>query len=199
MTRVLAIDLGKTMGFGLLGGKRVLFGSREVVKRWSPYGASFLGLWAAIQALIDTHKPDYIAVARPFVRLDMPEPAPGQPEDPFRKYNDTTQNLVPMFGGFVVLHMVAAKNCKPVEVVEESAARSLMLGEGMCPRASARAKAAVMQACRDRGWLVEDDHAGDALCVGAAVLERLEPGQAHETTPLFIAAQPARKPRKAAR
>lgn len=184
------------MGFGLLGGKRVLFGSREVVKRWTPYGASFLSLWMNIQALIDAYKPTHLACARPFVRLDVPEPDPADRENPYRKYNDTTQNLVPMFGGFVVLHMVGARNCIPVVVIDESSARSLLLGEGNCPRASLAAKLAVNQACRDRGWASDSLDATDALCIGAAALEQLEPAVAHQTTPLFISAQASPPPRK---
>lgn len=182
--RVLGIDLGKQMGFGLLGGAAVLSGSREVVKKWAPFGPSWLILEGRLQELIDQHKPDILGVARPFVRRGRGG-----------AMVDTPQNLVPMFGQFAIFHRTAAVNRLRVEEFEESDARSIMLGRDM-PFGSERLKAAIIQACRDRGWPCCDDHAGDALCIAAAVLERLNPRQAHQTTPLFTTAQ--RRRRKAA-
>lgn len=182
--RVLAIDLGRQLGFGLLGGERVLSGSREVVKRWSPLGPSFLMLEDKIQGLIDIHMPNVLACATPFVRRGRGG-----------AMIDTPQNLVPMFGCYAVLHMLAADNRIPLETIEESHARSVMLGRFM-PRKSDAVKLAIQKACRERGWPVCDDHAGDALCIAAAITERLAPAEAHLTTPLFIAASAHPPPRK---
>lgn len=178
MTAVLGIDLGKTTGWGLLGRPKVLSGSFEVVKRWAPLGAQLLTLEACLHGLIARHRPDVLACAKPFVRRG----AGGA-------MIDTPQNLVPMFAGFAVLHMLAAAMGVPLETIEESDARSIMLGRDM-PQGSARVKLAIWNACRARGWPVEDGdghHDTDALCVGSAIVERLDPARAYETTPLFQA------------
>lgn len=186
MPRVLAFDLGKHLGFGLLGVGDPVSGSREILKRWSPLGPSFLILEDMLLSLINQHNPDVLAVALPFVRLG-----------PRASMIDTPQNLVPMFGAFAILNRVAAVKCLRLETIEESDARSIMLGRDL-PWKSAAIKAAIIQACRDRGWPCCDDHAGDALCIAAAILERLDPGQAYQTTPLFTTtAPPPRRRRRA--
>lgn len=173
--RVLAFDIGKRCGFGLLGGNRILSGSHEIVETWDPLGAKLKRLETHFFTLIDEYKPDVLAVARPFVR-----------------YGDTPKNLVPMYGGFAVLHLVAYRADLRLEVMQESDARKTMLGKD-CPRASAKVKLAIKQACRDRGWPCCDDHAGDALCIASAVTEKLNPTKAHMTTPLFQAKRRRRR------
>ena len=111
---------------------------------------------------------------------------------------DTPDNLVPMFGAFVLLHRLAQVRGLPLLVEQESDARSHLVGKNMMMAKSEAIKKAVMQACRDRGWPCRDDHAGDALCIAAAALERLQPKKAHQTTPLFIAASGAGKRRRKA-
>lgn len=180
MPRVLSFDLGKTLGFGLLEpGQPARSGSYEIVKKWSPFGDALVILENRLNGLIILHQPTHLAVARPFVRRGVGG-----------AMIDTPQNLVPMFGAFAIMHRLAAMCGLPVRQIEESDARSIMLGEDM-PQASAPLKAAIMQACRDRGWPVKDDHAGDALCIASAILERLQPSKAHQTTPLFQAAAAA--------
>lgn len=184
MLRVLSIDIGKQLGFGLLGpGVTVRSGSLEILQSWHPLGAAALTFENRVGGLIDQHQPTHLAVARPFVRR-------------FRgKMIDTPDNLVPMFGAFMVLHRLAAvRGLPPPLVMQESDARSHLVGKNMMMAKSAAIKKAVMQACRDRGWPCRDDHAGDALCVAAAALEQLQPSRAHQTTPLFVAASAAGKP-----
>lgn len=186
MVRLLAIDIGKQMGFGLIGpGVETRSGSREILKTWHPLGDAALVFEAKVGELIDLHCPTHMAVARPFVRR-------------FRgKMIDTPDNLVPMFGAFMVLHRLAAvRGLPPPLVIQESDARSHLVGKNMLAAKSAVIKEAVIRACRDRGWPVCDDHAADALCIAAAALERLQPRRAHQTTPLFIASQAQKQKRR---
>lgn len=193
--RVLAFDIGKTLGFGLLGGERTLSGSHEIVKRWTPLGESLLKLEDRMHSLILAHKPNVLACARPFVRERQWKPTV---EAFLEQRYDTPLNLVPMFSGYGFLHGLAAAVGLRLELIEESDARSILLGN-MLPQRSDKVKAAVMQACRDRGWPVTDDHAGDALCVAAAITERLDPAQSYEMTPLFQAAPTMRQRRRKVR
>lgn len=183
--RVLGIDLGKRTGFGLLGGDEVLSGSLEVTENWAPLGAKMRRLGGILRKTITLHKPDIIAVATPFVRRGKKG-----------AMRDTPQNLVPMFGQYTVLHMLADDMGIPIEALEEGEARRVLLGKFL-PGKSDPIKRAIIQACRDRCWPCTDDHAGDALCMAAAVVERHSRHDKHETTPLFIA-MPAkkRKPRR---
>ena len=181
--------MGKRTGFGLLGGDEVLSGSLEVTDNWTPLGSKMRRLGGKLRTLITDMRPDLIGVARPFVR-------PFAFKAGKRVVKDTTQNLVPMYGAFTVLHMLADDMGIPIEVLEEGEARRVFLGKFL-PGKSDAIKRAIIQACRDRGWPCTDDHAGDALCVSAALVERHSPSAKHETTPLFIA-MPAkkRKPRR---
>lgn len=187
MPRVLAIDLGKRAGYAVMGGPRVLSGSHEIVKRWAPLGASLLTLEDRLYTLILAHKPDVVACATPFVRRGRGG-----------AMIDTPVNLVPMFCCFGVLHMLCDAMGIRLETIEESRARKVMLGDFL-PRKSAAVKEAIMRACRSQGWPVTNDHAGDALCIAAAITERLDPAKSYEMTPLFQAAptmRSRRKPRK---
>ena len=184
MVPVLSLDIGKQLGFGLLAPDEVRSGSLEILQTWHPLGASSLTFEARVGGLIDKHRPTHLAVARPFVRYSR------------GRMIDTPDNLVPMFGAFVLLHRLAQVRGMPLLVEQESDARSHLVGKNMMMAKSEAIKKAVMQACRDRGWPCRDDHAGDALCVAAAALERLQPKKAHQTTPLFIAAGGARQKRR---
>lgn len=190
MVRVLALDIGKNLGFGLLdsASPEVKSGSLEILQTWHPLGAAALTFERRVEELIDKFKPTHIAVARPFVRRGRGG-----------VMVDTPDNLVPMFGAFVLLHrIVQVRGLPPLMVEQESDARSHLVGKNMMMAKSVAIKRAVMQACRDRGWPCRDDHAGDALCIAAAALERLQPKKAHQTTPLFIAAGAPPKRRKSA-
>ena len=188
MVRLLAIDIGKQLGFGLLAPDEVRSGSLEILQTWHPLGASSLTFEDRVGALVDKYRPTHMAVARPFVRRGRGG-----------VMIDTPDNLVPMFGAFVLLHRLAQVRGLPLLVEQESDARSHLVGKNMMMAKSEAIKKAVMQACRDRGWPCRDDHAGDALCIAAAALERLQPKKAHQTTPLFIGASaPPKRRRKAA-
>lgn len=170
------------MGFALLdsASKEVRSGSREILKSWSPFGAALLTLERKLEQLIAQHKPDVLGVARPFVRR-----------------GDTPMNLLPMFCAFGILVRLAEVQKLSLEIIQESDARSVMLGKGNMPRGSAALKLAIMKACRARSWPACDYEASDALCIAAAVMEKLRPGYAHETTPLFATAPRARRKKSA--
>lgn len=185
-SKTLAFDLGRQLGFAVLGGREVLSGSHEIVKRWSPLGASLLKLEDRLYSLIKLHKPNAVAVARPFVR-----------QGSGGRMIDTPQNLVPMYCGFGCLNMLCAAMGIHLEVVDENEARRQFVGEGNLPAKSEAIKAAIMWECRNRGWVCRDNHAGDAICVAAAAIEKMDPDKSYEMTPLFMAAPTVRARRKA--
>lgn len=183
---VLAIDLGKSLGFGVAGGAELHAGCFQLFDAWWPLGRSAHILRRKFNELIDEFNPDMLGVARPFVRYGKKGGG----------ILDTPQNLIPQFGAFYLLHEVAEDRGLPVPyVMQESEARSLLLGPDY-PRDSERAKQAVWQACLDRGRRCPTKDASDALCVALGVLERLQPGRAHESTPLFTAAPKKAPPRR---
>lgn len=173
MTAILAIDLGRTVGWGLVGRQPMpIWGSAMVVKQWSPLGASLLVLEDRLHKLITRLKPDMLATATQF----------------FDVRNAATTNLIPLYTQFGILNMMAETMRLPIMMVEESMARSAFLGRGNTPRGSKAKKAAVIRACEERGWMVTDDHQADALCVATYAQARANPARAYETTPLFNAA-----------
>lgn len=185
MPKILGIDLGKDTGWGLLGDGRPRFGTLKIVSQWQPFGDCMLVLEDKLHKLILKQRPDRIAVARPFVRKSK------------GKMYDTPQNLLPMYGAFTTLMMLAATMKIPVDVVEEGAARSRLVGKNMLRRKSADAKADVMLAWVSRGLDVKTSHEGDALCVAMEGRAMAVRGREYETTPLFEAAATVR-PRRAA-
>ncbi len=182
MPAVLGIDLGKHLGFGLVGRGKPVSGTFEICQRWAPLGPNLLKLEERLHGLIVQHKPDILATAIQFVNLRQA----------------TTLNLVPIFGGFAVLNMLAAATGLPLEFTYEGSARGAFIGAGMVPKGSAKIKEAVIRACRDRGWPATDEHAADALCVASWALGKAVPGRAYETTPLFQAAPTMRLRRRRA-
>lgn len=181
--RTLGIDLGKQTGWGALGsGHPPRFGSMKIVAQWQPLGDSLLILEDHLHKLILRHRPDQLAVARPFVRTRF----------------DTPQNLLPMYGCFTVLCMMASSMKLPLIVVNESAARTRLVGKNMLRRKSAQAKQDVIQAWRSRGVEVTDDHEADALCVALEAIAQADPTRDYATTPLFDAAATVRARRSAA-
>lgn len=187
MTTVLGIDLGKSLGYGVAGGTDLHAGCCQLFDAWWPLGRSAHILRRKFHDLIDEFRPDMIGVARPFVRYGRRGGG----------ILDTPNNLIPQFGAFYLLHEVAEDHVLPMHVIQESAARSLLLGRD-CPRESEAAKQAVWQACLDRGKRCPTKDASDALCIAIAVLEIHDPSCAHESTPLFAAA-PKKAPRRRAR
>lgn len=181
MTRILAIDNGKVMGFALLVGATASTGSFKVLESWWPLGEKALIYERRMRALIIEHKPDVIGTAAQFVSRFT-----------------TTDNGVPLFWAFGCVLKLAAELSIPSEIIIEGEARRAILGEKM-PKGSEAKKRAVWQACLDRGWRCTNFDASDALCIAVAVQERLQPKKAHQTTPLFIAAGgPPKRRRKAA-
>ena len=170
MTRVLAIDNGKTLGFALLVGASASTGSLKVLENWWPLGEKALTYERRVRALILEQKPDVIGTAAQFVSRFT-----------------TTDNGVPLFWAFGAVLKLAAEMGIRSEIIVEGEARKAILGEKM-PKGSEAKKRAVWQACLDRGWRCTNFDASDALCIALAVQERLNPRRAHLTTPLFQAA-----------
>lgn len=175
MTRVLAIDAGMNVGYGAVGGGVApVSGSRALKGSPRRMGVTGLDALETVRNLVLQHKPDVVAYAAPFVgRFVKPD------------------NIRPLMSITTIVEMVveeinkgrpAGRKIRCVEVDEPEARRAFLTA---VPRGTRAIKIAVQRACFARGWPCSDDHAGDALCVAAWALECVDPGHAHETTPLF--------------
>lgn len=165
--RVCAIDVGMEAGYGYLGGGRPASSGSHLCRRAS-LGESFAEFGRWLDFLWSADLPEVVAVASPFID----------------RTHDTPENLRVLLGFLAVLEMRAFNaKIRCVEVAENSA-RSSLLGEFL-PSGSRAINEAVIQACRDRGWLCPDSHAAAGLCVAAYVRSLLDKDSAHLTTPLF--------------
>lgn len=180
MPAILTVDLGRDLGWSLIGrGPVALFGTIKVVSQWSPLGASLLVLENKLHKLILRHKPDQLAAATQF----------------FDRRSASTTNLIPLYTQFGILLMMAETMHLPTQLIDESQARRALLGDGMTPKGSKNKKAAVMRALQTMGYDVQTDHEADALCVGFLATEKANPARAYEHTPLFAAAATMRQRR----
>ncbi len=176
--KVIAFDLGLNVGWALLeDGKRPLAGSFTI-----PHGAHNLGGIAIyfeqrVSVLLGEHRPDVVARAARFTN----------------RYSNAVA-IGPYFGLSMVLDAMAQKRLMRDVEVAESAARKSFLGK--IPRKSKAIKKSVIAGCIERGWPAKDDHCCDAQVIAAHVLAILSPKSAHETTPLFQNAPPARARRR---
>lgn len=134
-------------------------------------GAAFRSLAMFVESLIKTHKPDVIAIARPFIGRVV-----------------TPVQLGPIMAFPCRIHEIADEHRIPFRREYEPDARRAFIGAGQTPRKSKDIKVAVIRACAMRGWEPKDSHAADALCVADFVLNQLEPHNSHRSTPLFISA-----------
>jgi len=176
--RVIAIDPGMNLGWALLGGKEPLSGSVRMAGSPAKMGQVMRHADRTIRELIAVHRPDVIALATIFIGSRG-----GRPVDPHS------------------ISAVMGVKFKAEEIADELRIRAVEISEPECrrafltavPKKSKAIKAAVMRACRLRGWPAGSEHAADAYCVAARAMEILDPVAAHEMTPLF---QNRRKPRK---
>lgn len=178
---VIGVDLGFNLGFGVLEtGKPALSGTRRVEGSSIFLGIAGRSVDRIVRELIQIHRPTVLAFASPFIG---------------RRGFVTPVQLRPIMSFPTIVEMVCAELQLRCVEWDESRARLAFLGKGNLPAGTKAIKKAVMQACRDRGWPVMDDHSGDALCIAAYTLARLCPDKAHESQPLFQA-KVARKRRK---
>lgn len=166
--KVLAIDAGFRLGYGVLGGDTVLSGSHALPGSSKNLGLALYAMQQRLEHFVDVHKPDIIVIARPFISRKA-----------------TPESLRPLFSMYGMVEYVAHARSMRCGEVAENTARKEFLGTDNLPSDSKRIKKAVIQACKDRGWPATDDHAADSLCVAAYALSRLQPAQSHETAPLF--------------
>jgi hypothetical protein len=142
-----------------------------------------------VRELILQERPQVIAFASPFVgqrggqsmkiagRWQRVGAAPTSPD-----------SIRPLMSFTTLVEMIADElHIKCTEWDEATARRAFLTA---VPRKSKAIKAAVMAACRQRGWPCCDNHAGDALCIASYAFERLNRSQSHELTPLFQGRQP---------
>lgn len=96
----------------------------------------------------------------------------------------------PLMSFMTIVEMVCDElKIRCVEVSEQEARRAFLVH---VPTGSKPQKIAVQRGCRERLWPFGNEHAADALCVAARVLELIEPNAAHEATPLFSQPAPRR-------
>lgn len=175
--RIMALDLGFTCGYGVLGRNNYVRSGSHAVKGSSiEMGEAFRSLRAIILKLAQEHKPTKIVAAYPFIGRKI-----------------TPTQLRPIMGFDCKAQEVADELGVPFEHVYESDARGAFLGEGMVPRTSKFVKLAVHAECVSRRWPACDGHASDALCIAALVLDRDNAAGAAERTPLFRNAPKRRK------
>lgn len=167
----MGVDCGFSFGFGVLGdGKPVHSGTRRVEGSSVLMGKAVRSVDRIMRELIQVHRPAVIGFASPFIA---------------RQGKVTPTQLRPIMAFPSIVEAICDElHIRCVEW-DEHRARLAFLGKGNLPATSEKIKRAVMQDCRDRGWPVTDDHAGDALCIAAYTLDRLCPDKAHETQPLF--------------
>lgn len=176
------------MGFGALGGNRnVSSGSRRLRGNARQMGIAGRHADQVIRELILAERPDVIAFAMPFVGQTFAKPiivngkkiwGKGSPIQP--------DSIRPLMSFLTIIEMICDElKIKCCELSEPECRRAFLT---KVPRRSKDIKAAVMRGCRLRGWPFDSDHSADALCVASRALEILEPGSAHEVTPLFCSA-----------
>ena len=184
--RVLGIDAGLTFGFGIVGhGFRTVSGSHRVKGDSTQLGTAGNDFKRILRVLINAHKPDVVAFAKPFIGSTNARPVFIKGKQVWIKSNPIPPHAIRGLMSFCTLvEMTAADlNMECYEVSEPDARKAFL---GKTPRKSADIKLAVMAACRLRGWQVKDNHAADALCVASFVLDSLDLARAHRNTPLFI-------------
>jgi hypothetical protein len=165
---ILTFDAGFNLGWSLVGRPKIFSGSHKLPGSGRQLGLALAASRVKVRDLIQIHKPDVVAIAAPFIsRKATP---------------DALRPLFAFYGQIEEEAFYAKVRC--VEVYENEA-RGAFLGLGNVPKGTDLIKKAVMQACKDRNWPCPDNHAADSLCVGAFVLEQLDPDGAYETTPLF--------------
>lgn len=140
-----------------------------------------------LRGLILQERPGVIAFASPFVGMINKT----GPKGVIGRMAVQPDSIRPLMSFLTIIEMVCDElRIRCVEVDEPQARRAFMTA---VPRKTKDIKLAVQRACFLRGWPCATDHAGDALCVAAFVLECVVPDSAHETTPLFSTAKPMSK------
>lgn len=168
--RCMGVDLGFRVGFGLLGGRRVLSGSFALKGSSTKMGEAFHSLVEVMGGLIAKHRPEAIGTAMPFISRVV-----------------TPVQLIPICGFFCRLQEICDDAAIPFHVIHEPHARKAFMGG--VPRKSKDIKLLAQAECRARWWPVTDGHAADALAIASFMMEMMEPKRAHEQTPLFRAAR----------
>lgn len=149
--RVLGIDAGTRVGFGLIEPRRApVSGSRAIAKDASHLGRLLTEYESFLTTLISQQRPHKIVVARLFIWR-----------------TDTENNVLPLFGLVAMTHAIAYECGVPIESVAESAARRAFLAPAKIPKGSEAIKAAIFNSCRARGWRACDHNASDALCIAS--------------------------------
>lgn len=165
--RILAFDVGLTVGFALLeSGKRPIAGSFRIRRQAGDLGGIAMDFEQTASELFAKFKPDAVGRAMWF----------------FGRFSNPI-SLGPVCGLSMKVDEMAAKRRLPHYTIDEPDARKAFLGH--VPRRSKAIKAAIIAECHSRGWWAADDHGCDAQCVGVHILSILEPERSHEATPLF--------------
>lgn len=165
--KIVAVDAGLRTGYAIIQpGRAPVSGSVQIAENGKNMGSAFASYERWLEPFLLKHRPNMVALADPFIS---------------RK---AAPSAVIFFLGFIAhTHSMAFKCGVPIEPIAEGTARRAFMS--YVPPKSADIKKAVVSACRVRGWPVCDDHAGDAVCIGAYAMEKFAPKRAHTMTPLF--------------
>ena len=117
------------------------------------------GLLYLMDELIAAHKPELILFEEPIKRIVQSD---GKGNKGI-KLNPAT--LYRLGGLAFICEAVASTHGIPVMPVNMHTARAMFLKPGKAP--VGKAKEAVMEGCRLRGWSVENDDESDAACIWA--------------------------------
>jgi hypothetical protein len=169
MVRVLILDCGFNLGFGVLGRDYVRSGTHRLEGGWDRMDLAFRSMSKTVARIADMHQPTVIGACIPFV-----------------SFKANPINLIPIMGFYAKAQEIAADLSLPFEVIHESDARKAFLSPARIPRRSDDIKRAIMAACALRGWPATDNHAADALCAADFLLAKLDKGSTWNRTPLFI-------------
>lgn len=167
--RVLGFDTGTHLGWGLCQfDGPVSAGTVHLPGSLLNFGLTMDSAEREIIRLVARFKPDLIMLAEPWIRHFPPV---------------TVAGLKPVLCVGGAIEQVAYR--RGIECREENESRVRGYFMNPMPRGTAAIKRAAIQVCRDRSWMVTDDHAADALLMAAYGLAVKNPDRQHELLPMY--------------
>ena len=185
MPKILSVDAGFRTGWAVVEpGRPPITGSTPI-----PGSADALGLAChhfghLVKHLIEEHQPTDMVICTPFVGAFSFKTKTG-----LKRMTPNIDPIKVVFGLYGMAKAVAHTQNIVIHDLYEPSVRAAF--DVRVPRGTPKKKrhkvlkGAVIEKCREYGWLVKDDHAGDALLAAVYMLGRLMPQLAHMTTPLF--------------
>ena len=157
---ILAFDLATQTGWAV-GAREPVMGSRRLGPLGCTHSVAGGGLLYLMDELISEHKPELILFEQPIRRIVQEKEVKGGK----KKIKLNPHTLYRLGGLAFICEAVASTHGIPVKSVNMHTARAMFLKPGKAP--VGKAKEAVMEGCRLRGWHVENDDESDAACIWA--------------------------------